>query len=85
MVSDGIIIFYMFSYALIQHWLTTPIKHLQYEGKCDQQQISGKGIATKGITIVVQNQTDASSIAAVASIVKDPKGNSGVRLWEFQL
>ena len=55
MVSDGIIIFYMFSYALIQHWLTTPIKHLQYEGKCDLQRISGKGIATRGITIVVQN------------------------------
>ena len=33
------------SYALIQHWLTTPIKHLQYaQGKFDQEQISGKGI-----------------------------------------
>ena len=32
------------SYALIQHWLTTLIYHLQQnaEGKCDQQPISGK-------------------------------------------
>ena len=52
------------SYALIQHWLTTPIKLLHYaEVKCEQQPISGKGTPTGRDKSEMKTDTNYITIA----------------------